>query len=478
MLRDLFKEGGLYTLANLVTKGISLLLIPFYTTYFSPNDYGVIDILNLFSLFVAAIVGLQLNQGLARYVAEPKLSQFQKKSFASSAIWFTVILMLIATLVLVFIPEPFIDLLSADVKINRTTFIYAVIVTFLNTIFYLLTVHFRFLRKTVEFTLLSFIHAFFSILFILLFVLVYNKGIDSIYLSYLIIVPPLLCVQFYLLRKELVLSINKKSLKKLLIFSAPLIPAAIALMLMNFSDRIYIKKFLDFSQLGIYAMAGKFASIVVIIVSGFGMAIAPMMYEKQYEESTKSQLSKIFKLYISIGTTGVLMLSLYSKEIVHLVTNERFHNSSFVMPILFLTAYFAGFAMFSLGLNIAKKTIITAILVIFFAGLNILLNQLMIPAYALMGAAISTLIATAIFQLASFKISQYYFPFEYPFLKITFISVLHGLLITGIVYWDFNISFVNIFIKLAVIALYVLILFQLKLLSREVIKNFLKSRKS
>ena len=47
-VRDLIKEGGLYTIANLATKGISLLLLPFYTAYFTTQDYGVIEILMVF----------------------------------------------------------------------------------------------------------------------------------------------------------------------------------------------------------------------------------------------------------------------------------------------------------------------------------------------------------------------------------------------------------------------------------------------
>ncbi len=78
MLKDLIKEGGLYTVANFLTKGVSLLLIPFYTAYFTPSDYGVIDILVVFGAFFNAIISLQLGQGLGRYVGDTQIHT-QKK---------------------------------------------------------------------------------------------------------------------------------------------------------------------------------------------------------------------------------------------------------------------------------------------------------------------------------------------------------------------------------------------------------------
>ena len=44
-MRKLFyKHATLYTLSSLLTKGISVLLVPLYTRFLSPRDYGLLDL--------------------------------------------------------------------------------------------------------------------------------------------------------------------------------------------------------------------------------------------------------------------------------------------------------------------------------------------------------------------------------------------------------------------------------------------------
>ena len=92
MLKDLLKEGGMYTLANLLTKGVSLMLIPFYTSYFTTSEYGVLGMLSVFGGFVGAIVSFQLYQGMGRYIAEDGITLKEKQKIGSTAFFFTSIM--------------------------------------------------------------------------------------------------------------------------------------------------------------------------------------------------------------------------------------------------------------------------------------------------------------------------------------------------------------------------------------------------
>lgn len=475
MLRDLVKEGGLYTVANLLTKGVSLLLIPFYTVYFSPADYGVIDIINLSSLFITAVIGLQLNQGLARFVAEPTMSRHQNKTFASTAIWTSVFLFCTASLVFLCFPEFFVDLLSSDTKINPKTFQLAVVVFLLNSVFYLLAVHLRFLRMSRPFTIISFLHASLSIVLILLLVLVYDLGIDSIYISYILILPPLIAVQFYLLRKEIIATFSHRALYKLLSFSTPLIPAAIAIMFMNFTDRVFIKQYLNFNELGIYAMGTKFASFVAVMVSGFNMALMPLVYQKYRNETTRNELSRFLEIYVAFGSIGVLILSLFSTEVLHIFAHPNFYSSGEVMPYMFYTAFLVGFSMFSIGLNIEKKTKLTAVIVIVFAAFNILLNFILMPRYGLSGAAIATLIANGFYQLSHFLIARKYYDYPVNFSKNIFVLTTFILLLFFMIrFMPSEISFENILIKLLVILAYSVMLYFTKMLNLDLVAKLFK----
>src|SRR5687768_14535453 len=97
MLRDFLKEGSIITLASVATKGVSLLLIPFYSAYFSTTDYGILDTLTVFGGFVNAILSLQIGQGVGRYLADEKLSELEKKKISSTGINLIMLFYLLGT---------------------------------------------------------------------------------------------------------------------------------------------------------------------------------------------------------------------------------------------------------------------------------------------------------------------------------------------------------------------------------------------
>jgi O-antigen/teichoic acid export membrane protein len=425
MLRDLLKEGGLYTVANLLTKGVSLLLIPFYTAYFTPEDYGVIDMLVVFGTIVTTIVSLQLNQGLGRYVSDSEIDQDEKNALGSTAVYFVLGAYIVVTLLLIIFSKSIIGWLSNDeTTIPTTTFLLAIGAVSINGIFYFLGVYLRFLRKTKAYTLTSFGNAIFTILLTLYLVLKRDMGIDGIYLASLLVAPMMILIQLFFLREYLNSQFNNSHLKKLLKFSVPLVPAAVAYVVLNFIDRIFIKELLSFSEEGIYGIGSKFASIISIIILGFSAALGPILYQKHREEHVKKEMGRIFKIFFAIGTTGVLILSLFSTETLIIFTQEDYYSADLIMPVLYLSVLITGMGIFAHGLHLKEKTKIVPVIVISAAIINVILNYLLITKWALMGAAVATLIGIFLNNFLLFHQSQKYYKIEIPLLKMVGFSLL------------------------------------------------------
>lgn len=413
MLRNLIKEGGLYTIANLLTKGISLLLIPFYTAYFAPADYGIIDILVVFGAFFNAIFSLQVSQGIGRYVGESKISEEARKKFASAGINFTLICYVIAGIGAYLLTDILIEILSSDVQIPTYIFHLALASILINGVFYLLGVYIRFLRKSKLFSILSVSHAVGNILLTLFFVLVLDYGVSGIFIASITFTPLVIGVQLYQLRHHLILYLGRKELRLLLAFSVPLIPAALAYAILGFTDRIFINEYLNAAELGIYGIGAKFTSVVGLIIAGFSMALNPILYQQHSDKHTQVELSKIFHLYIAFGLIGVLILSAFSMETLQIFTQVEYYGAARIMPLLYYSVFFTGIWMFSPGLNIKKKTKITARIVVISSLLNILLNYLFISQLLLIGTALATLISTALNNVLLFYWAQKYYPIQF-----------------------------------------------------------------
>ncbi len=410
MIQQFLKEGGIYTLSNFATKGISLLLIPFYTAYFSPADYGVLDYLSVLSGVINAIFSLQIAQGVSRYLGDNSLSKLEKRKLGATGIN-AIFIVYFATAAFLLLTQNFWKSISETSNNEFTDNIFQLMIvnTCINALFFQLGIHLRFRRKTIAFAWLSFIQSLANITLILTLVIYGQLGIEAIYWASTFIAPFIVAFQLYLLRKEYLFYLGRKELKMILQFSIPLIPAALAMLALDITDRFVIAQKMSLNELGVYSVGAKFPTILTLLIASFSMALAPIVIENYKLESTKIRLQKLIRNYFIIGGIFVLILALFSQETILVFTNSNYLEAYKIMPLLYLVAFINGISMFSLGIFLSNKTYIQSIINTLAAVLNLLLNLWLVPIYGILGAAISTLIAISFnVILLSFFSTRFY----------------------------------------------------------------------
>jgi len=414
MLKELIKEGGIYTITNLLTKGVSLLLIPFYSDYFTTSEYGILSVLGIAGALTAAIFSFQIYQGVGRFISEKGITLKEQQRIGSSGLFFTLISYAVFTVIALFFKDQVIEYISEEERIQDSTYYWCLATLGLNGIFYTLGVQLKFLRKTHVFSLTSFAHALLNILLILIFALGFDYRIDSIFMASFIVSPLMILVQVFYLKKYLVFYLGKAELKKLFQYSIPLVPAAIAYLVLNFTDRLFIKDLNNsLGDVGIYDMGFKFSAIVSIIIFAFQSALAPIIFEKYKDKETPAELGRIMRLFIGVGSLGILTLSAFSYETLYVFTQEQYFGASVLMPLFYLSVFITGLGLFSGGIHIQKKTHLIPIIVITAGLINVGLNFWLIPILDLFGAALATLISTLINHVILFGVSQKYYTIIY-----------------------------------------------------------------
>ena len=101
MLKKLSKDFILYGVGGSLSKLSSILLLPFFTTYFSPEEYGVLELLTVLITLSSIICLLQLESSLSRFFYEYK--DEQRRQIISSFFIFTFILSLLVVGTLLFL---------------------------------------------------------------------------------------------------------------------------------------------------------------------------------------------------------------------------------------------------------------------------------------------------------------------------------------------------------------------------------------
>ena len=73
MLRQLLRESAIYGVTGLVTRGLQIVLVPVYTRFLSPVEYGALDYVLMLAALANLTVALEITQGLARRFADVTL---------------------------------------------------------------------------------------------------------------------------------------------------------------------------------------------------------------------------------------------------------------------------------------------------------------------------------------------------------------------------------------------------------------------
>ncbi len=242
-------------------------------------------------------------------------------------------------------------------------------------------------------------------------------------------------------------------------YSAPVVPAGLALWVLSLSDRYFLIWYSTQAELGLYSIGAKFASIVAIGIAAFRLAWPQAAYSiiKEKNKNTIYARALTYFLFLSSGVT--IGISLFGKELVSLMTASDFHEAYSVIPILSLGFVFNGcYTILAIGMGLKKQNFMLFPATVIPAIVNLILNYYLIPDFGMHGAAWATLLSYLLMAGLTWLASERVHHIDYEWKKIIIIlAVTAGILLIN---WYLNIAiiYITILIKLCLSALYFLIL--------------------
>jgi O-antigen/teichoic acid export membrane protein len=257
-------------------------------------------------------------------------------------------------------------------------------------------------------------------------------------------------------------------------FGLPLVLATIGSMLLNVSDRYILKIFTNFKTVAIYDLGYRIAGVInMFVILPFSFTLLPNAFNVSGKTGDKRYFSKLLTYLTFVLVWLGLAQSFFAEEFIMFFTTDPIYASSYqVVSIITFSYIFSGMRSVStIGFYLTKKTGYIAVMILFAALLNIILNVIFIPIYGMITAAYTTLIAFLLLYLFSQIISnkRYYIPFEnFKLVKILLCGVILFLAVTVLGNDDFVLKLV---LKVAALLLFPLILFLLKFYEVREIKS-------
>ena len=393
------------------------LLLPIYTRYLTPADYGKIETL----LALTTVMGLILRAGITsaffRFYFDVDDDAGRLRVLRTS-FWFTMGGGTLGLLLLLALADPVSSLLFGTD--DAANLVRASAVALWATVNYeQLTALFRVEERSVAFVSASLANVFLTIGLTLLLVVALEKGplgvIVGNFSGTLIVYLTLLGYR----REQLGLQFDRGLLREMNRFGLPLVPTALFLWMTNFSDRFFLVWLADVAEAGLYSVGVRVASAMVLLLTAFRMAWPAFAYSIRDEGEARRTYAFVLT-YLTVVTAWVaLALTLLSPWLVDLLAADQFAESSRVVgPLAFATVAYAAYVVIAIGVGRARRTQFNWVVTGVAAVVNVLLNLLLIPTYGMMGAAIATVAAYSTMAIAMAWWSQRIYPVPYQWRRV------------------------------------------------------------
>jgi len=412
-LKSLSKHGSIYSAGGVLGKAVGFFMIPFYTRFLSPADYGTLELLDLSVMLFGLVVTMWMNASVIRYYYAYG-DQKEKNEVISTVLLTAMLVGVLAATGGILFGKQLSHLILKSPSFYKYFWLLSVTFFFSS----INGVSFSYLRarqRSVWVASLEVLSLMLNLGLNIYFIAYMKIGVIGILYSTLISISLSATTLAVITFREVNLHFSPAKLKALAIFGWPLVLTSMSAFALNFSDRFFLQHFTTVSNVGIYALGYKFAFMLsFLIVQPFDNIWSARMYQIAEKENSGLLFSRIFRYYSLLLVTAALGISLIIKEVISVVSAPAFHAAYKVVPVVLLAYVFQGTYRYVVsGIYIEKKTMFIGVISCVALVANLLLNYFMVPRYHEMGAAGATALSFFFMAGLAYAASQRVRPIPY-----------------------------------------------------------------
>lgn len=398
-LSNLLKHSAIYGLSNVLGKAIGFLLIPLYTHYIPPTDYGILELLDISVNVIGMFVGMGLVSAVARFYYKYELEDERNKVVSTA-----LLSMIVLATGMLLLSWPFAETIASLVlgQAHLSKYVQISLATFaLNAIIEIPLTYIRAQERSVLFSVVALSRLAFSLVLNVYFVVSLEFGILGILYSGLITSIIFSLVLVFMCLKDVGFKFERQLCWAMISFGAPLILNSFGMFIINFGDRFFLKETATLATVGVYSLGYKLGMsfIAVLIGQPFFMIWSVRCFSIVKEEGGLFKYGRIFSLYASFIFCFWLAITAFSFELMYIIAPVGYFEAYKLFPIIALGYVFRSISDFFCGaFMIARKTQYIGYISIVVTIYCIANYLFFIPRYLAMGAAIATL-STFIFMV-------------------------------------------------------------------------------
>lgn len=422
--KELAKNTLILAFGKVCTQLISFFLLPLYTFFLSPAEYGAVDLIITYVALIVPAVTLQLEMAVFRFLVDVRGDEAAKRLTISNIL--QIVGMILVTCIVLFgAVELFIDIPYAPLVLLT------IAVTIFSNLFLQIA---RGLGDNKKFALASIVTGVMTLVGSIVFIAILHMGASGLLLS--MALANVACVLYLLISLKIYkytsfTNRDKVLQKNLIAYSFPLVPNGVSWWAINVSDRTIISVAIGVAANGIYAVANKYAAIFTSIFSIFHMSwtesASVHIHDKDRDSFFSDIMNASVRLFGSLGLGLIVCIPLVFPFIV----DAQYGEAYVYIPILIIAAFFNAMVSLYGAIYIAKKlTKQVANTSIMAAAINIILTLVFIKFFGLYAAAAATVIAYGVMTIYRHYDVKKYVTIKYNARIITLLVAAYGVVVS------------------------------------------------
>lgn len=415
-IKHLAGRSVIYGLGSVLGRSITFLLLPLYTRFLTPAEYGVVAVSGTITAVLGIVLPLGLHGAVAKYYFATGDPAERKRK--NGTLWVAIVLAAFTFAVVLdhyggrlfawLVPQvPF----APYVRLAIWTAFFGVFGLVPLAVLQVEERPFAYVSATLA-------TAIGSAALVVVFVVVRHEGAYGYLLGICVSAGAAAIGYSIWAIKRFAPAIDAATLRLALAFSLPLVPHGLAGWVLDVSDRVLLERFVPAADIGLYALGFQFGAIANMLATAMNSAWVPFVYKRVAMSGTdaRASLARLATLFAAVMCAAAVALALLGRDAVELLMSPSFRGAGPVIPWIVGGYVFAGlYFVPSNFLFVAERTSLIPLVTIAAGILNVLLNLWLMPRYGMMAAAWTTFGTYAVTLLLTWGVAQrvFHVPYEY-----------------------------------------------------------------
>ncbi len=424
-IKDLFSQTTIYGIGLLANKAISFILLPLYTFYFSPSELGAYNIVQSLWMFIILFYLYGQETSFIKFFIDGNGDEEKKRIYSTTLILLTVS-SLIFSLIIYLLSGNITALLKFEDPVKGLLYIKILsLILFTDALFRFPLLLLRAELKASQYLVLTLLSLAVNVSLNFILIVQYKYGVEAIFYSYIASVVITFIAGLAVTKKYISAVFSFDIAKRLISYGLKFIFVGVFILLIDVSDRFFLKYLYSEELVGVYSANYRLASVMSLLIAAFRFSWTPYFLNLEKNPENKKIVSKIFTYIVFLGMLLFLVFALFTEPLVKIsfgkfsLLDVRYQSGLVIIPYVLMAYVFSGlYSALSVAPFYADKT--KELLYISGLGfiVNMILNYFLILQFGMIGASLSTLITYFLMMILLYYRAQKIYRIEYEIKKI------------------------------------------------------------